>query len=141
VGIDGARGHARFVAPDFAEKLVAGDDAAAVIDEVFEQLIFAHGEWDGLAGATDFGLAGVEFDIAEGEKFLCAAGGAGAAEQRFDAGEQFHHVERLGDIVVGSFLEADDFVDDLASGGEHEDGNGVAGLANPAADLEAGFPG
>ena len=49
----------------------------------------------------------------------CGTGGAslrrGPAQHRLDAREQLAQIERLGDVVVGADLEADDLVDRVAA--------------------------
>ena len=59
----------------------------------------------------------------------------GAPEDRLHAGDELARVERLGQVVVGADLEADDLVDVLVAGGQHQDRN-VGALADPAADLD-----
>jgi len=44
------------------------------------------------------------------------------AEDGLDSGFEFAQAERLGDIVVGADLKADDFVNDVAFGCQHDDG-------------------
>src|SRR6185436_11238514 len=46
-----------------------------------------------------------------------------AAEDRADAGCEFARIERLGQIVVGSDLEADNPVNIIASRGQHKNRN------------------
>ena len=57
------------------------------------------------------------------------------AQHRADPGGQLPRRERLGDIVVGSELEAGDAVDLLVSGGEDHDGHPGL-LADRAAEVE-----
>ena len=60
-----------------------------------------------------------------------------AAQVGLDARQQLRHLERLGDVVVGAELEADDLVDHLAARGEHDHRRLDAALAQLAADVEA----
>ena len=53
------------------------------------------------------------------------------------AAHQLAQPERLGQVVVGAELEADDLVDLVVAGGQDEDGHLRAGRAEPAEDLEA----
>ena len=48
---------------------------------------------------------------------------AGAASDGADACDQFAEAERLGDVVVGTHLEAEDSVELLGTRGEHDDGS------------------
>ena len=58
-----------------------------------------------------------------------------------DARQQLARVEGLGQVVVGADLEADDAVDVLDLGGEHDDRRRVVGRAQAAADRQAVFAG
>jgi hypothetical protein len=64
-----------------------------------------------------------------------------AAQDRVDAGHQLARVEGLGQVIVGAHFEADDAVDVLALGGQHDDRGLVAGAAQAAADRQAVFAG
>ena len=66
---------------------------------------------------------------------VAAALGRRAAEDALDARHELARVERLRQVVVGADLEADDLVDVLVAGGEHQDRH-VRGLAHAAADLD-----
>ena len=50
---------------------------------------------------------------------------AGSAQYGPDAGKQLARVERLGHIVVGAELEADDAVGLAVAGGQENEGNGI----------------
>ena len=58
----------------------------------------------------------------------------------FDPRQQLHHLERLGDVVVGAELQADDLVDDLAARGQHDHRRLDAAPAQLAHDVEAAEP-
>src|SRR5216683_2931236 len=62
----------------------------------------------------------------------------GAAQDGADARHQFARVEGLWQIIVGAHLEADDAVDVLALGRQHQDRHARAG-AEPPADREPVF--
>ena len=61
----------------------------------------------------------------------------GAAQERLDPAHQLAQAERLGQVVVGAELEADDLVDLVVACRQHQDGRLGAGRAEPAQDLEA----
>ena len=61
----------------------------------------------------------------------------GAPQQRLDPAHQLAQPERLGQVVVGAELEADDLVDLVVAGGQDEDRRLRPGRAQPAEDLEA----
>jgi len=67
-------------------------------------------------------------------------GHARPAQRRLHPRAELSHGERLGDVVVGAELEADDLVDLLRLGGEHDDRDRAA-RPQPATDLEAVHPG
>ena len=59
------------------------------------------------------------------------------AQQGAHPGQQLGEAEGLADVVVGARVEADDEVDLVGAGGEHEDGEVGHLEPDPAADLEA----
>src|SRR6266576_2693691 len=65
----------------------------------------------------------------------------GAAQQGFDSRQQFHRIEGLGEIVIGANLESQNFVEDLPTGGQHQDGHDDASHADVPAHIEAALPG
>src|SRR5664279_2268361 len=60
-----------------------------------------------------------------------------APQHGVDAGEQLARIEGFGKVVVGADLEADDAVDILDLGGEHDDRRHVVGGAQAPADRQA----
>ena len=108
-----------------------------MLDEVAEELELEAGELDRGAAAQHHGAAEVGVHGAEDHGVGARRGGAGAAEQRLDARQQLAHVERLGQVVVGAELEADDAVDDLPARGQHQQRRLHAASAEVAADVEA----
>ena len=56
-----------------------------------------------------------------------------SAQHRLDAGHDLLGVEGLDDVVIRPQLEAEDFVEGLAFGGDHDD-RAVGGFADLAAD-------
>jgi hypothetical protein len=67
-------------------------------------------------------------------------GGAWAAPHRADPRDQLPRGERLGQVVVGADPQADELVDLLGAGGQHDD-VGVAEGADAPARLDAVHPG
>ena len=57
-------------------------------------------------------------------------------QQRADAGQQLGQPERLGDVVVGAGVQADDGVHLVGPGGQDQHRQTRLGLPEPAADLE-----
>jgi hypothetical protein len=122
-------------APEFAEDLAVGDDFAAVDEEEAQEGVFLGGEVDFLASAADEAGGEVDFDIAKGDdgRFV---GGAGAAKDGADAGEEFAAAEGFGEVVVGAGVEGGDFVFFAVADGEDEDGD-LGPFAEAAEDFEA----
>ena len=124
-------------------ELVAGEGLARVAHQCLEHREFAGGECDQLAFLRETAQRQVEFEGAEGDGLRFQGRRARcflrrtAAQHRVHARQQLARVERLGQVVVGADLEADDAVDVLHLGGEHDDGRTVAGGAQPAADRQA----
>ena len=84
-------------------------------------------------------LAGHRVEGQIGERHrrrLGAVVGAGAAQQRAHPREQFLEGERLGQVVVGAGVEAGDPLGHRIAGGQHQDGQVVAGAAELTAHLE-----
>ena len=92
--------------------------------------------------------AGAEGDAARGRRRAgrrgrrCRGSGRrggrlGAAQHRAHPGQQLAHLERLGQVVVGAELEADDAVDRLARGRQHHQADARMRLAQPARQRQA----
>ena len=64
--------------------------------------------------------AEVDLEAAEAQHLVAGRLRRGAAQQRLDARQQLARLERLGQVVVGAELEADDAVHRLAARGEHQ---------------------
>ena len=124
-------------APDLFEKLGAGNGAGLVAVEPAEDAAFARGEGNGLPAALGGAMAEIEVAAVGADGFRLGGDGLEPAGEGVNAGKQFAGAEGLGDIVVGADLEAADFVFLGAAGGEHEDGEAGAGLAEALADGEA----
>ena len=97
---------------------------------------------NGLSANSEDHGRGIDGDVADLER----AGrkrALEAAEHGFDAGYEFARAERLGNVVVGSDLEAEDAVGFAAFGGEenYRHGSEAGSLADSAAEFEAVFAG
>jgi hypothetical protein len=66
---------------------------------------------------------------------LLASPGRQAPQQGLDAGEQDARLNRFGNVVVGAHLEAENLVEILVAGGQHQDHAAIL-RAHGAADLE-----
>src|SRR5579862_9248139 len=118
--------------------MIAAEDAAGMPGEVIEQAELGSSGGGELASHAELHGAGVNGDVLEGD-----GGGRGgaleAAEDSLDAGEELAGSERLGDVVVGSELEAEDALVFSRTRGEEDDGDGAQRgvVAETAADVES----
>ena len=100
------------------------------------------GSGDELAGDADRVLVGVEDDVADLDRRRAELAGAVARrppQHGAHPGDQLAQAVRLGDVVVGTDLEADDRVDLGALGGHHDDRH-LAALAELPAHVDAADP-
>ena len=105
-----------------------------------EDLELDVGRRDDLAVARDGALAGIDPQAADLDRALVVGVRArhpGAAQRGLHPRAELAHRERLGDVVVRAELEAEDLVDLLGLGREHDDRHGLALGAQAPADLEA----
>src|SRR5690349_8166420 len=141
--VDEARVAEIVVAPDPVEELVAGQDLAGSLGELYEEVELRPGERDVLAVPADGATREVDREAAEVERRRPVGSGVTArppAERRADAGDQLGHLERLLDVVVGARLQPHHDVDRVAAGRQHHD-RGRRFAADLAADLETVHPG
>ena len=68
-------------------------------------------------------------------------GRGGATQHGADASDELARVERLGDVVVGAHLEADDAVDRIAARRQHDHRQPRRALAQRAEDFDAAHVG
>lgn len=121
VGVDGAGVDDGFVSPDVVEEDFAAEDGAFAFDECGEEAEFCGGEGEG--GFVDVG--GV-FDAVDGDGAALEDGvgdALSAAEDGFDAEDEFAWAEGFDDVVVCAEFEAEDAVDFGGFGCEYDDGD------------------
>jgi hypothetical protein len=124
------------VTPEVIEDLGPGDDTALVAHEELEEAEFLGAEFDDAAVARCAAAAEVEDKVFDGE-FVGVPGLDAAAAECAEAGEEFLEGERLGEVVVGSGVEATDAILNAVEGGEKEDGCVDTVAPESAADFEA----
>src|SRR5437762_2023441 len=92
----------------------------AMVEELPEQVELLRRELDLLLADMHLAPAGVDEQIAMAELLALdlPALGRRPAQDRLHARDELTRVERLGQVVVGSDLEADDLVDVLVAGGQ-----------------------
>ena len=91
----------------------------------------------GAPAARDLARVLVELDVLERQAARLGLGGAGAAQDRADAGDELLEAERLGHVVVAAERQAADLVLGRVARGEEDDRHAAALGAEPLGDLEA----
>jgi len=96
--------------PHIAREHLSRYDAAAVAQEVLEHLEFLHGEVEGLRSPGDFVRDQIHLEILvlQLEDLIHSS----PAQQRPDTRQELGECERLGEVIVGTLVEADDPVFD-----------------------------
>ncbi len=136
MGFQRVRRHAGIVAPHFRQQLLAGDRLAAGAIEVLQDVGFLFGQARLLLPLVDqhlqrrLELVGPDAEGGVLRRLVRAHLGADARQQHCKA-------ERLGDIVVGAGVEAEDLVGIRDLAGQHDDGRGQAALAQQTAGFAA----
>ncbi len=105
-------------------------------DEELKKFYFTGGECCRLLSASQFELFGIKHAVSKSRfavirRMLWPV----AAQQRMHAGGQLAQAKRLGHVVVGTQVQADDLVNLLAFGGEHQDQSFVVFGAKLLADV------
>ena len=78
----------------------------------------------------------VDLELARADELGLVRFSACAAQESLRTRDELLWMERLGQVVIGADLEADDLVGDLVAGGQHDDRD-LALLADLLADGEA----
>src|SRR5262249_20915710 len=134
--VDRARVARERVAPHALEELIAGEDEAAMVEELPEEVELLRRKTD--LGIADMALAaaGIEDEgsVLERASLVMRPLVPAATEDRAHPGDELARVERLRQIVVRAGVEASDLVEVVVARREHEDRQ-IARLADPAADL------
>src|SRR5215469_8091124 len=86
----GARTGIVFVSPDFIKQLVAGNNAACVLNQVLESLEFLGRERDVFAVARHFHRGEIDVNIPKAERTFCTDAPK-PLEGRTDDAEKFRH--------------------------------------------------
>ncbi len=145
--VDRAVERTEFAAACELHQLVAGKRRARVLHEHLEQREFAGSERQRFAVFRQAARAEIERELAEVHDLLLARrrtgrlGGGGPAQHGLYARDKLARIEWLRQIVVGADFEADDAVDVVAFGRQHDDRHFVAEPAQAPADRQAVFAG
>src|SRR6266446_1914653 len=124
VDVDGPGLHEAIPPPHRVQQLLAAEDAPGRAGQDREQLELLGGEVHRVALHADLEAVAVDLELADLHvRLLLGVAGTGAAGDRADAGEQLARRERLGHVVVGAHLEAEDLVTLLDAAGVHDHGD------------------
>src|SRR4051812_4789575 len=138
VHVDGPRHRHLVVAPHVSQQGVARQRRAAMFDEMAQQLEFACRQLARRPAARHFHAAHIHDHVAEPVGRTAGLGARYAApQQRLEPGHELDRLERLGQVVVRTKLQADDFVDDLPPRRQHQDRRRYPTLPDRAAHVEA----
>src|SRR4051812_13467108 len=129
----------RVVAPDLVEQALARDDQALVAHQVLEQLELALGEIDLALAAEHLVRIGVQGEVADAQRRHPAR--RPPAQQRAQAGQELLALERLDEVVVGAGVEALHARLERVAGGQHQNRDVLAVVAQLLGDLDPVEPG
>ena len=127
------------LSPHGIEELAARQRQSAVGGEVGEEIELAGGEGDDFTVHLDLAPTGVDDQVTHLDHHRLAALGVGdpTGPPQYGAhpGHELAGRERLGDVIVGTELEAEDPIDLVVAGGEDDDRDLARG-PHAAAHLE-----
>src|SRR5262249_15212331 len=127
--------------PDHVQEFLAAEDPAGRPDQGGQELELFRRELDLAALHADLEAIAVDLEVAhlEARLLFLGVGGAAAAEHGADPGDELPGRERLGHVVAGTDLEAEDLVAlfHAAADHDHRDLREIRVLLEPPADLPA----
>src|SRR5438105_1599851 len=138
--VDRAVEHLVFAPAGELHQLVARERLARMLHQDFEHRELAGSERHALPLARERPGGEVQLEAPEAMRLRSRRrrpGGAARrtpAQYRVDPGEKLARIEGLGQVVIGAHLQADDAVDIVALGGEHDDRRCRGLRAQPPAD-------
>src|SRR5688572_30820205 len=122
--IDRPRLHESVPAPHGVEQLLPAKDTSGGASEDREQLELLGRELDRTALHTYLEPVPIDLELADlDENLLLRRHRLAAARDGADACQELPRRKRLGDVVVGTHLEAEDLVTLLDAPGDHDDGD------------------
>ena len=127
MNVHGAALAVEVVAPHLGDELFPGEYCAHVVQKRAEQFEFLERQLDFFAVNLHnvFG----RIDIQLTDRVFSCRNGVGAAQERFDPGDEFHRAEGLCEVVVGAAVQTYHLVVFRALGGEHDNRQpGVLGI-------------
>lgn len=135
IDIDEVGARVVVVVPDVFAELGPVEDPARRAHEAGEEGELPAGEGDVLGAAAD--LAGEEVDREIGCREEAGVVAGAAPEDGVETGDELVGVEGLRQVVIGAEVQAFDAFVEGGAGGEEEDGDRAAELADLAEDAEA----
>src|SRR3712207_2373685 len=123
-------GEPTILVPHAREQQIAREHPSGVADHELEQLVLAEGELD-LPAPSPHLLGGcVDFEVRHAEYLITLR----PPEQRPDAGQKLLYVEGLGQVIVGTVVEAVDLIQRAVAGCQHDHRDPATCLAYPPQD-------
>src|SRR5947209_8144992 len=122
INVDDVGGGIEMQIPDMLEQHRAGDDAALVADEIFEQLKLARQQRNFTAAAAGIACDQVDGEIAYPQKRVGGDGLAAAAEG-LETRKKFDEGERLDEVIIAAGAQAAHAIVDLAQRGDDQEGS------------------
>ena len=124
VGVDRALKGFQRVPADGGQQLGPAEHAPRLPRHRRQQLEFGRRQLDSPAGDRQGHGRHHELDVAHADQITRGLRGFAATEHRAYARDQLLGTERLGHVVIGTQLEADQLVGLSGAGGQHDDGHG-----------------
>lgn len=136
--IDRSSGKSWRVAPDVVQQRVAGLYSSSTGQERRQEPKLERREADFIIINPHPMSGGVDSKAAKADLGFGSTRFIDAPQDRFDAQEQLAHAEWLGHVVVSANFKANNPVDLVIFGGNHDDGNVFGGVFSPKLPANVG---
>ena len=120
--INGTGFTAEFIAPDIVQQLVARKDNTGMLQKLAQQLVFLQRQYNLTAAYAHLMLQLVDLQPADADDFFLVLTGAwccAAAQHSLNARNHLQHTEGLGNIIIGTAVQALDLIELRALGRSH----------------------
>ena len=128
------------IAPHAVQQFQATENTTRVRRKVQQQVELPGGQIDGLAAYGRAARRGIDLQAANPDLVLASLCGTlpqfSTAQDRFDARDQFENAEWLGDVVVGTDLEAHHAIQFRRLRRQHQYGYSTRVLAKTTTDFQ-----
>src|SRR5512138_2653841 len=118
--IHGAGLAVKVEAPGFLQELFAAEDESAVFGEGEEQIEFLGAQIEGPGGQVNLAPGRIDRQVAELDGSRLRRVSFPAPQNSFDARHKLTRIERLGQVIIGTKLQAEDLINVLVAGSEHK---------------------